>query len=97
MKTLKDIQPINKQYEEVEEYLLGLEDCKEILRQAAIEWVKYLEDKISACEQIHKTKTPGDTTVVYFEENHETNKKISKFIKHFFNLSEEDLNETKKD
>ena len=84
LKTLKDFELLGKPeangYDED-----GYNQAQEELRQEAIKWVKKLKSTML------KEKVPVTMEFAKrIEDSLETNGKI-KFIKHFFNLSEDDL------
>lgn len=82
LKTLKDFESA----EEGNEYNSGYADAKEDLRKEAIKWIKSIRILSKELET-----SPPDTKLV--KEIIRENKGKGLFIKHFFNITEEDLEE----
>ena len=76
LKTLKDILSPDNDWDETSEA-----KCGEAVRQEAIKWVKDFEDKI-------KNYRPNKHTIDW---NNDISLEIIRFIKHFFNLTDEEI------
>ena len=90
MKTLKDLKEYIAEYESVDEVVEGLIK-KEELRQAAIEWIKAMEKFMEENDTFHGCTFKDGNLELYEEcENSDISGTVM-WVKHFFNITEEDL------
>ncbi len=88
LKTLKDLEIHNlSRFDKCFEYEQGKQYAKEWVRQEAIKWIKALDDK-------GDTKEPEEG---FGATEQGSRMNVVKWIKHFFNILEDDLKKVKED
>jgi len=92
LKTLKDIEPKiigNQSALEKSRFLEGVGSCKYFSRQEAIKWIKEIDYKVDKCGEEPSINVAG-LELSYDYDEIDTRGAIL-MLKHFFNLSDEDL------
>jgi len=83
LKTLKDMKVLSNN----PMFNIGADEQSNWIKLEAVNWVKFISNGMKSVDDLMWEKLTGNT-IIYDEKTREC---ICVFIKHFFNLTEEDL------